>query len=200
MRTPGIAALAAAALIALAAPLAAQYKDPDAPETQAAAKAALPKAQVLAVKATTLDIVGVTSGIQGALKDLNAKVVGREIKIELSADVLFDFDSSQLRAGASEKLGKVVAVLKEYPKSPVTIDGHTDGKGTEQYNQALSLRRAESVKKWLVESGGVPASRIATNGFGKSKPIAPNTKPDGSDDPDGRQKNRRVEITVRTAS
>ena len=193
MRTLWVSVLAAVALAAGATRLEAQYKDPDDANVQAAARAALPKARVL-------DIIGVTSGIQGALKDLNAKVVGREIRIALSADVLFDFDSSTLRPAASGKLGEVAAVLKEYPKSPVSIEGHTDGKGTDSYNQALSERRAASVKRWLVDTGGIEAGRIDTKGFGKAKPIAPNTKPDGSDDPEGRQKNRRVEITVRNAA
>lgn len=200
MRARPIAAL----LLGLAicsglAALASQARDPDSPETQAAAKAALPRAQVLDVRGQVLDIVGVTSGIQGVLKDLNARVVGREIRIELSADVLFDFDSSTLRPAASGKLGEVAAVLKQYPKSPVSIAGHTDGKGTESYNRALSERRAASVKRWLVDTGGIEAGRIDAKGFGKAKPIAPNTKPDGSDDPEGRQRNRRVEITVRNA-
>ncbi|HTO88206.1 MAG TPA: OmpA family protein [Thermoanaerobaculia bacterium] len=192
MRTRSIAMLGLASFVA-ATGFAGQQRNPDSPETQAAATAGLSKAKVL-------DITGMTTGIQGALRDLNAKVIGQEIHIELSADVLFDFDSATLRPAASGKLAEVAAVLKEYPKSPVSIEGHTDGKGTESYNQALSERRADSVKKWLVDSGGIVPSRIATRGWGKTKPVAPNTKPDGSDDPQGRQKNRRVEITVRNAA
>jgi outer membrane protein OmpA-like peptidoglycan-associated protein len=133
------------------------------------------------------------------LKDLGAKVTGQEIKIELSADVLFDFDSFALRSEAEDPLRKVADVLKDYPKSPVIIEGHTDGKGTDQYNQTLSDRRAESVKRCLADRGGVESGRVTTRGWGKTKPVAPNTKPDGSDDPEGRRKNRRVEITVRRA-
>jgi len=62
----------------------------------------------------------------------------------------------------------------------------------------LSDNRAKAVKRWLVENGGVKASRITTKGWGETKPVAPNKKPDGSDDPDGRQKNRRVELTLTT--
>jgi outer membrane protein OmpA-like peptidoglycan-associated protein len=189
MRTPRITALVVAALAA-SGPLHAQYKDPDGADVQAAAKAALAHAQVL-------DIVGVTSGIQGLLKDLNAKVTDREIRIELSADVLFDFDSSALRPEASATLGKVATVVRDYGKAPVVIDGHTDAKGSDSYNQTLSERRADSVKKWLVDPGGVEAARISTKGWGKTKPVAPNAKSNGTDDPEGRQKNRRVEITVK---
>jgi outer membrane protein OmpA-like peptidoglycan-associated protein len=141
--------------------------------------------------------VGVTSGIQGLLRDLDAKVTDRQVRIELSADVLFDFDSFALRPAASETLGKVATVLNDYGKSPVTIEGHTDGKGTDRYNQTLSEQRADAVKRWLIDPGGVESGRISTRGWGKTRPIVPNTKPDGSDDPEGRQKNRRVEIAVR---
>lgn len=169
-----------------------KYKDPDSPEVQAAAKSALPHAKVL-------NIVGLTSGVQGYIRELNAKVTAREIRIALSADVLFDFDSFELRPQASETLKKVAAILQEYGKAPVLIEGHTDGKGNDAYNQTLSERRADSVKRWLVDPGGVAAARMTTKGWGKTKPVAPNAKPDGSDDPDGRQKNRRVEITVTTS-
>jgi photosystem I P700 chlorophyll a apoprotein A2 len=63
------------------------------------------------------------------------------------------------------------------------------------HNQRLSERRATSVKAWLVARGA--SNQINTQGFGDTKPVAPNTEPDGSDDPDGRQKNRRVEITLK---
>lgn len=169
-----------------------KYADPDSPAVQAAARAALPHAKIV-------DIVGMTSGIQGVLRDLNAKVSEHAVKIELDADVLFDFDKSSLRPAAADSLREVSEVAKNYGSSPVLIEGHTDGKGTHAYNMTLSDKRAESVKSWLVQNGGVAASRITTRGWGETKPVAPNTKPDGSDDPAGRQKNRRVEITIRTS-
>jgi outer membrane protein OmpA-like peptidoglycan-associated protein len=139
---------------------------------------------------------GATENLQGALKDLGATMTGRQIKINLAADVLFDFDKADLRPEAGPELEKVLAVLKSYPAAKVLIEGHTDGKGNDQYNQALSERRADSVRRWLVDHGA--ATAMATRGWGKTQPIAPNTKPNGADDPDGRQKNRRVEITVNT--
>ena len=187
------AAFAAALTFWFTAPGSAQkYSDPDSPAVQAAARAALANAHVV-------DIVGVTRGVEGLLRDLNAKTVGQEIHINLAADILFDFDKADLRPEAADTLQKVATVLNEYGSSPVLVEGHTDGKGTDAYNQTLSDRRADSVKQWFVKSGGVAASRITTRGWGKTKPVAPNTKPDGSDDPDGRQKNRRVEITVKHA-
>jgi len=161
------------------------------------------KGEVLDLKPQILEIKGVASGVkaqvgdvQGALKELGAKVTGREIKINLSADVLFDFDKWDLRPEAGPALEKVLAVLQGYPKAAVVIEGHTDGKGNDQYNQRLSERRAESVRAWLAQHGSGAA--ITTRGWGKARPVAPNTKPNGTDDPEGRQKNRRVEITVRT--
>ena len=188
-------------LLAFAAGAAApdKYADPDNAATQAAARAALGNAKTLDIVGTTLDIVGVTRGIESVLKDLDAKVTDREIRIELAADVLFDFDKSELRAEAFPSLEKVAQVLRSRAASPVMIEGHTDGKGTDAYNQPLSEKRAQAVREWLVKNGGASAGKITTRGWGKSKPIVPNARPDGSDDPEGRKKNRRVEISVRTS-
>ncbi len=76
------------------------------------------------------------------------------------------------------------------------IDGYTDAKGSDAYNQGLSERRAEAVRRWFVANEGLQEVKFAAKGFGAKNPVAPNTKPDGSDDPNGRQKNRRVEITI----
>jgi photosystem I P700 chlorophyll a apoprotein A2 len=161
------------------------------------------KGQVFDLKATVLELRGIASGMQArvdpvkaALKDLGARVTEREIKIDLSADVLFDFDKADLRPEAGPSLAKVAAVMNTYPKASALIEGHTDGKGSDQYNQRLSDRRADSVRRWLAAAG--VKTQMSARGWGKTKPVAPNTKPDGSDDPVGRQKNRRVEITVRT--
>lgn len=148
---------------ALAASVAAaqgKYVDPDSPAVQAAARAALPHAKVL-------DIVGITTGIQSLLQDLGAKVTAQEVKIELNADVLFDFDKYSLRPEATASLNKVGQVVQGYPNAPLLIEGHTDGKGTHAHNMKLSDDRAASVKNWLVQNAGVQASRITTKGWGK---------------------------------
>jgi photosystem I P700 chlorophyll a apoprotein A2 len=170
---------------------AADYSNPDSPEVAAAARDALAHAKIL-------DIVGVTLGIEAVLKDLGAKITDREIRIDLSADVLFDFDKYTLRPEANDSLKKVGQVASSYPNAPLLIEGHTDGKGTHAYNMTLSDNRAAAVKKWLADKGGIQASRMTTRGWGETKPVAPNKKPDGSDDPEGRQKNRRVELTLTT--
>lgn len=119
-----------------------------------------------------------------------------EIKISLQGEILFDFDKADIRPAAEPVLTQITEMIKKYPKPNVVIDGHTDGKGSQTYNLKLSDRRAASVKTWLA-AHGIAERGVRTNGLGASKPVAPNTKPDGADDPEGRQKNRRVEITIK---
>lgn len=145
-----------------------------------------------------MDITGETLDLEATLKDLNAKVVGQEIRIALATDVLFDFDKHDLKAASHSTLRKVAEVLKAHAHTAVLVEGHTDGKGLNAYNQSLSERRAASVRDWLVKQAGQPRSRFTIRGYGKSRPVAPNAKPDGSDDAGGRERNRRVEIVVRT--
>ncbi len=197
----GIVALAALVTV-MVTPAAAQNEGDPIPPGAKGEVSAL-KAQVLDLKVVVLPLRGVVTPlggrvdpVQAALKDLGARVQGREIKIDLAADVLFDFDKHDLRPAAGPALEKVAAVLKAHPKATAAIEGHTDGKGNDQYNQKLSERRADSVRRWLAENG--VATRMNSRGFGKAKPVAPNTMPNGADNPEGRQKNRRVEITVRT--
>ncbi|MBI4274751.1 MAG: OmpA family protein [Rhizobiales bacterium] len=195
---------AVAAMVLLSQPAAGELYEEDAPIPPGAKGQVLPlKGEVLPLKAEVLEIRGLAAGLsaridplQAALKDLGATVKGKEIKIDLAADVLFDFDKADLRPEAGPALQKVASVMKAYPKASATIEGHTDGRGGDQYNQKLSERRADSVRRWLVEAG--VTTRMSSRGFGKARPIAPNAKPDGSDLPEGRQKNRRVEITVKT--
>lgn len=202
------AAAALAAILAASAAAQSPEPDPDAPATHARAKEGLARAERLEVKGDPLAVVGEPLAIQGLnlavegkaqdisglLRDLNAEVRGREVRIALSADVLFDFDKADLKPAARPSLDKVVAFLKSYPKANARIEGHTDSKGDDAYNQKLSQHRAESVRKFLAAQGAT--LRMSTRGWGEKKPVAPNAKPDGKDDPEGRQKNRRVEITV----
>ena len=152
--------------------------------------------KVLAVEGKVLDIVGVTLGVEGALRDLGAMVTPHEIRIELAADVLFDFDKAVLRPNALESLHKLATVIAGSP-GPVVIEGHTDSKGADDYNRKLSETRAASVKTWLVREGKIDGTRLTARGLGETVPKVANEKPDGSDDPEGRQKNRRVEIIIR---
>jgi len=140
---------------------------------------------------------GTTLGLDGALKELKAEVTAAEIKIDLAADVLFDFDKASIKKEAEPSLQNLATVLKANPGAAVTIEGHTDAKGADAYNQTLSEQRAAAVKQWLVANAQVNGANISTRGWGKSKPVTHNAKPDGSDDPEGRAKNRRVQIIVR---
>ncbi len=127
------------------------------------------------------------------LTELNARRTEGTIVVDLPADVLFDFDKAVIRSDAEPALIKAAEVLKSYPHAKIAIGGHTDAKGDDAYNDALSLRRAKAVADRLAG----PAGRALTaEGFGEKRPAAPNARPDGADDPDGRQKNRRVEIRI----
>lgn len=147
--------------------------------------------------ATGIAVTGTELGLEGALKDLGAKVTDSEIRIDLSADVMFDFDKATIKKEAEPSLQKLATVIQANPGAKVAIDGHTDGRGADDYNQKLSEARAASVKQWLVANANVDGAAISTRGLGKTRPVAPNAKPDGSDDPQGRARNRRVEIVVR---
>jgi outer membrane protein OmpA-like peptidoglycan-associated protein len=140
---------------------------------------------------------GKTLGLEGALKELKAEVTATAITIDLAADVLFDFDKAAIRKEAEPSLQNLATVLKANPAAAVAIEGHTDAKGADAYNQTLSEQRAASVKQWLVTNAQLSGANISTRGWGKSKPVTHNAKPDGSDDPEGRAKNRRVQVIVR---
>jgi outer membrane protein OmpA-like peptidoglycan-associated protein len=139
----------------------------------------------------------VVENLAARVDDLRIDETDLEYRLELAADVLFDFDKAEIRAEAVPVLTRAAAFIKEHAKGPFTIEGHTDAKGGDSYNLKLSDRRAASVKTWLTTKGGLAAATVVTKGFGATRPVAPNAKKDGSDDPDGRQKNRRVEIIIR---
>jgi len=152
--------------------------------------------QVRGLVFATRDLQFTVLDLGGAVASLAVKETETEIRIELAADVLFDFDKADLRSEAQDALAQVGEIIRAHPDRQVRIEGHTDSKGKESYNQRLSERRAASVRDWLVGVEGLQQTRFLVAGFGESRPAAPNEKPDGSDDPDGRQQNRRVEIVV----
>lgn len=114
-----------------------------------------------------------------------AKVIDR-----LAIHVNFDTAKSDIRKADIPELQKAIDFVKKYPDNKISVEGHTDSRGAAKYNQALSERRAEAVKNYLVKNGNVKAENIQSAGFGETKPIADNkTK-------QGQFKNRRVEILI----
>ena len=110
-------------------------------------------------------------------------------KVTYAADTFFDFDKSVLKPAGKAKLDDLVGKVKGINLEVIIAVGHTDSVGSDAYNQKLSVRRAESVKAYLV-SKGIEKNRIYTEGKGEKQPVADNkTK-------EGREKNRRVEIEV----
>ncbi len=133
---------------------------------------------------------GKTLGIEGALKELQAEVTPQEIKIDLSSDVLFDFDKADLKPAAEGKLQNVATVANSRPGSKVIVAGHTDIRGEELYNKSLSERRASSVSSWL-SAHNVASDRLTAQGMGESQPVR------SGDTEEDHQANRRVEIRIR---
>lgn len=114
--------------------------------------------------------------------------------ITLSGEVLFASGESALLPGAMLKLNEVAdALTKSNPDSKITVEGHTDSQGKPQFNQELSLKRAQSVRDYLV-SRGIASDRITAQGMGSQRPIAPNNNAEG------RANNRRVEIVVQPSA
>jgi outer membrane protein OmpA-like peptidoglycan-associated protein len=120
-----------------------------------------------------------------------------EQRVTIASDALFAFDKSDLTPDAVAALEKLGPALKDAAAKSVQIEGHTDSKGDDIYNQKLSERRAKSVKDWLARRNYLPRQTTVL-GHGENKPVAPNAHPDGRDDPEGRQRNRRVELVFMT--
>jgi outer membrane protein OmpA-like peptidoglycan-associated protein len=154
------------------------------------------KTQVLDLVFKVEDLGGKVQELGGKVQDLQLKESDTEIRIELAADVLFDFDKADVRREAQKPLKQVADIIREKAKGAVRIEGHTDSKGSDAYNQKLSDRRAQSVRNYLIKQEGLKNVSFSTSGFGAKKPAVSNTQADGSDDPVGRQKNRRVEIVI----
>lgn len=110
-------------------------------------------------------------------------------------NILYDFNSSYLRPESKLELDKIYSLLQLNPNIILEIGSHTDNKGSVDYNLALSEKRAKSCVDFLV-SKGIPSNRLRAKGYGELQPIAPNRHPDGSDNPSGRQQNRRTEFKI----
>jgi outer membrane protein OmpA-like peptidoglycan-associated protein len=125
---------------------------------------------------------------------LTVETSGGTTQLEMPADVLFAFDKAELGPDAAPVLQRAASILQARKVVAATIAGHSDGLGDASYNKKPSERRAASIYQWLVKRDGLNDVRFTVLGFGATQPRAPNVKADGTDDPEGRAKNRRVEI------
>ncbi|HYM79197.1 MAG TPA: OmpA family protein [Candidatus Dormibacteraeota bacterium] len=126
------------------------------------------------------------------LQQLNSILATRDSARGLVAnmsDVLFRSGSYELAPGARERLAKVSGIILAYPSLHVSVEGHTDSVGSDEYNQSLSELRAQAVRDYFVQQG-ISSGTIEFHGYGKTAPIASN------DTPEGRQQNRRVELVL----
>jgi outer membrane protein OmpA-like peptidoglycan-associated protein len=104
-------------------------------------------------------------------------------------NIFFDFDLATLRLESTAELSRLVQLIKQYPNMKIEISGHTDNKGSDEYNQKLSENRAKSVVDYLVEKG-ITQDQLIFKGYGEAKPIASN------DTDEGQQLNRRIEFEI----
>ncbi len=125
-----------------------------------------------------------------AVEAANIQRTADVLAVTFKSDYLFAVGSANLNAGAFNEISRVSRVLNQYPDTSIQVAGHTDSTGSEEFNQTLSMNRAENVKNALVGQGVNP-SRISTIGFGESAPVADNSSESG------RQLNRRVVITIK---
>lgn len=154
---------------------------------------------VVPLEASVVPLVRAIAPMAGDANALIAEEGAGEVSFDLAADVFFDFDRADLRPEARVYLEDVAARIAEDAPASVAIAGHTDTVGDPAYNQDLSERRAGAVAAFLADEAGLGEVAMTVEGFGESRPVAPNEleNADGDlvDNPAGRQRNRRVEIT-----
>jgi len=127
--------------------------------------------------------------MQRDLEGAEVQRIGEGIKITFDSGILFDIDKSDLRPVSQTNLAELAKILNKYPDTNILVEGHTDDTGTDEYNMTLSKDRAQAVALYLA-TVEVKSARFSTAGYGETQPIVMN------DTPEGRQKNRRVDIAV----
>lgn len=158
------------------------------PETSPAQQATAQKVETPQTpQANQSNLSAQQSSLSGTNREFN-------IAVRLNSDVLFDFGESKLKPQAFEALDEVVGTIQNKAKGVISITGHTDSKGSDAANLKLSFERAEAVKNYFVSKGLHFDYQI--DGKGESEPVAPNQLSQGEDNPEGRQKNRRVDIII----
>lgn len=148
------------------------------------------KLQQLDVEKAQLDVEKQKLELEQARRDLQVKETQDRLDMQLQGDVLFDTNQAVIKPSAKETLDKVSVVLAAFPTGKVTVTGHADSRGSDSVNMKLSRDRAEAVKTWLLAKSGASSERVIAIGEGENDPAASN------DTSEGRQLNRRVDITV----
>jgi outer membrane protein OmpA-like peptidoglycan-associated protein len=110
-------------------------------------------------------------------------------------NIYYEFDQYDITPAAAKELDKLVQILIDNPEIEIELSSHTDSVATVEYNNVLSQKRAESAVNYIIQRG-ISSERIKAKGYGELKPIARNTNPDGSDNPEGRERNRRTEFKI----
>jgi outer membrane protein OmpA-like peptidoglycan-associated protein len=158
---------------------------------QATAEAQQLRQEAVAARAAAEAASEETNRLQQELADLQAEQTERGVVLTLE-DVLFETDEAELKPGADLAMNRLADFMRDHPDRRLLIEGHTDARGAEQYNQRLSLQRAYAVTEALVERG-IETNRLRPVGLGEAYPVASN------DTTAGRQQNRRVEIVISEA-
>lgn len=158
-------------------------------EDETAAAAIAKQATDLGYNARVIDM--------GRIRNACSLACGMAPKVDPSniRSIFFDFDRSFLRAESKRQLDQLYSILSANTDYHAELSAHTDAKGSYEYNEALSMRRANAAKKYL-ERKGIASSRIKVSTFGEKAPIAKNELENGRDTEEGRQYNRRVELKV----
>jgi len=131
---------------------------------------------------------------------LHVESIDHGFRLVVAADDLFGLNGASLQAEADSELQDIAQLIADTHTRDVVIAGHTDSNGNDDDNQKLSQQRADAVGGWLTAHGGKRPAEFVEKGYGRTRPMAPNHNADGSDNPQGRAKNRRIEITLMRAS
>lgn len=169
------------------------------PANKEQARAGPAPAAAQAPPAASANLKATVSALNADRSDLNVRVTDLGTIVDLPADALFDYDKATLTPGAEIELRKAATLIGRSPPGSIQVIGHSDSRGEDAYNLALSERRAQTVADWFGQQVGVRQRSIVASGRGETAPIAPNTTASGADDPQGRAKNRRVEVVLPTA-
>lgn len=151
------------------------------------------RADVRELTLPVLDLALETASLDNGVRRVES---AKDVRVTLDTDLLFAFDRARLSQRAAARIGDAVSEIERLDPDVVSVQGHTDGKGPDAYNLRLSRRRAEAVRAALARALDDDPPRLRASGSGENEPVAANRRPDGSDSPKGRARNRRVEIRI----